>query len=229
MSVDPPMNFMQLLQSLDELLYEVMSWLVFFPITLWRTITHPLRMMAYADSELEDQPADQYQDTLTPPLFLLLSLLLSHVLEMALSGQVNPIVASQSGLAAYIDTDTKLLVLRLILFSMIPLALAASSLRGRRLAITRDSLRAPFYAQCYPAGTFALAIGIGTLLAHGHSGSVAIAGAILLAAAIAMYFAVQIAWFHHTMRRGRLAAAAYAAASIFGGVILALLLALLFA
>lgn len=28
------MNFMQWLNSLDELLYEVVSWIVFFPVTL---------------------------------------------------------------------------------------------------------------------------------------------------------------------------------------------------
>jgi len=223
------MNFMQLLQSLDDLLYEIMSWLVFFPITLWRTIWRPLQMMAYADSELEDRPDEQYQDTLTPPLFLLLSLLISHMLELGLSGQVNPIVASQTGLAAYIDTDTKLLLLRMVLFSIIPLVLAAASLRGRRLAITRDSLRAPFYAQCYPAGAFALAIGIGTLLAHDHTGTLFVVGATLLTVSLAMYFFVQVVWFHRGLRRGRLTAAAYAALSIIGGVVLAIFLALLFA
>lgn len=32
------MDFMKWLNSLDELLYEVMSWLVFFPLTLWRAL-----------------------------------------------------------------------------------------------------------------------------------------------------------------------------------------------
>ena len=49
------MHFMQLLKSLDELLYEVMSWLVFFPLTLWRTLTQPITMMEYAESQAARQ------------------------------------------------------------------------------------------------------------------------------------------------------------------------------
>ena len=40
------MNFFNLLQSLDELLYEVMSWLVFYPMTLWRVLVRPPRRLA---------------------------------------------------------------------------------------------------------------------------------------------------------------------------------------
>ena len=72
------MHFMQLLKSLDELLYEVMSWLVFFPLTLWRTLTQPITMMEYADSELHDPEEQQYEDALSPPLFLLLAILIQH-------------------------------------------------------------------------------------------------------------------------------------------------------
>src|SRR5690349_10768094 len=72
------MNFFNLLQSLDELLYEVMSWLVFYPITLWRTLVRPLQMMDYSDVEQGDASDQQYTDTLSPPLFLLLSLIIIH-------------------------------------------------------------------------------------------------------------------------------------------------------
>jgi len=39
------MGFFTLLKSLDELLYEVMSWLVFYPVTLWRPLARPQAMM----------------------------------------------------------------------------------------------------------------------------------------------------------------------------------------
>ena len=35
------MDFMRLLKSLEELHYEVMVMLVFFPRTLWLTLRHP--------------------------------------------------------------------------------------------------------------------------------------------------------------------------------------------
>jgi len=222
------MNFMTLLQSLDDLLYEVMSWAVFFPITLWRTITGPLGMMEYAHNELRDRPESQYQDTLSPPLFLLLALLLSHSIELALGTTVNPIVARTSGLAAYVDSDGKLLMLRLMFFSIIPLMLAVALLAGLRQKVTRERLRAPFYAQCYPAGAFALAIGIGGLLLSETSGTPQLAGGLLMPVALVAYFVVQAAWFRRHLRCGLLASTAYAGASISCGIGLVVLLALLF-
>lgn len=47
------MNFVQWLNSLDELLYELMSWFVFFPVTLWKVLRHPLAMMRYAEDQLK--------------------------------------------------------------------------------------------------------------------------------------------------------------------------------
>src|SRR6187401_3303285 len=102
------MQFMQLLRSLDELLYEVMGWLVFFPLTLWRTLLHPLQMMEYAGRELGDAEDRQYDDTLSPPLFLLLALLVSHGLELAFIGGVNPIIADRQGLAGVVNDDMSL-------------------------------------------------------------------------------------------------------------------------
>ncbi|MBX7489423.1 hypothetical protein K3177_12945 [Qipengyuania sp. GH25] len=83
------MHFMQLLKSLDELLYEVMSWLVFFPLTLWRTLTQPITMMEYADSELHDPEEQQYEDALSPPLFLLLAILITQAISMSVDSGTN--------------------------------------------------------------------------------------------------------------------------------------------
>lgn len=62
---------MKWLNSLDELLYGVMSWLVFYPLTLWRSLVRPLATMDYADRQLSLPEAEQYADALSPPLFLL--------------------------------------------------------------------------------------------------------------------------------------------------------------
>lgn len=222
------MNFMQLLQTLDDLLYEVMSWLVFFPITLWRTLTRPLSMMEYANSELHDRPDQQYADTLSPPLFLLLTLLISHALGQALGNGVNPIVASNKGLAAYITSDGTLLLLRLVLFSIIPLMLAAALLVGSKQAVTRERLKGPFYAQCYPAGGFAFVLGIAVLLIHHERGLAQHSGHVMLMAAMVAYVAVQVGWFRRHLRSGLFAAASYAGGAILGGMIFSIVFALLF-
>ena len=145
------MNFFNLLKSLDELLYEVMSWLVFYPITLWRTLVHPLKMMDYSDLEQRDSEDQQYTDTLSPPLFLLLSLILVHAAEIALVGN-DAIVASKIGLSALVSNNTDLIILRIATYSLFPVLLATRLVRARKGGLNRNTLRGPFTANAMSRG-----------------------------------------------------------------------------
>ena len=80
------MDFMKLLKSLEELISEVMAMLVSYPKTLWLTFRYPQRMMDYADTELGDVQSQQYSDTLSPSLFLMICLAISHAIELATLG-----------------------------------------------------------------------------------------------------------------------------------------------
>src|SRR5678815_1736439 len=84
----PDMDFMKILKSFEEFIFEAVSWLVFFPLTLWRVVRHPLRMARYADEELSDPLREQFKDALSPPLFLLLALLIAHALEIVTQAQL---------------------------------------------------------------------------------------------------------------------------------------------
>ena len=213
------MIFMQFLRSLDDLLYEIATWLVFWPVTFWRTIRQPSAAMRYADAELGDAEADRYDDTLSPPLFLLLSLLISHALELALVGD-SPLVASQQGLAKLISDDTSLLLVRLVFFSVFPLTVSLSILAARKRKLTRETLRPPFYALCYPTGVFALLLGIGTLLAQLHRGPVVGAiGAAVAVASFVWFAAVLTHWIRRTFRTTRRRAAWLTARGLAGGIV----------
>lgn len=223
------MNFMQFLKSLDDLLYEIITWLVFYPITLWRTIRHPFVMMAYADSELEDAPEQQYPDVLSPPIFLLLTLLLSHTIELALVGQ-SSIVADKRGLAGLISDDTSLLLMRLLFFAIFPLIMAVALLRRRKERLTRDSLKPLFYAQCYPASVFALVLGIGSLVTQMPGGpAFRNAGLAIILAAFLWYGSLQTLWFTHTLEISKLRGFGIATMTMVECVILFVLLAALLA
>lgn len=221
------MDFLKWLNALGSVLYEVMSWLIFYPITLWRTITRPLETMRYADAELNDREDEQFADTLNPPLFLVLSLLLSQAIGEAVNEGVNPIVAKQTGLAQWIDDDMKLLVLRLILFSLFPLMMAVRFVRARGDALTRRRLKAPFYAQCYACAPFALFLGLGATIGHIAGPDTPTIGVILSIAAMAGYFGIETLWFSHHLRIGRFAALTHAARAFVQAAALAIALALL--
>lgn len=221
------MNFFNLLKSLDDLLYEVMSWLVFYPITLWRSIVRPLKMMDYSDIEQGDAADQQYTDTLSPPLFLLLTLVIGHGIELSLVGQ-NALVGSKVGLSALISDDSSLILLRIVLFSLFPMVLAARLVRSQGKGLDRDSLRAPFYAQCYVAAPFALMSGVSeNLIRLSHDWSV-LSGAGLYIFALLWFGTLQILWFRQHLKSGALRAFTNASRAMVESLAAACLLAWMF-
>lgn len=199
------MDFMKILKSLEEFLYEVMTWLVFYPRTMWLSLRHPLRMMDYADEELNDRAAQQYTDTLSPPLFLVVTIIISHGLELAIVGQ-SEMVADSHGLAGLIDTDTDLIIFRAICFSLFPLAMSLRLLRRSGVKLDRDTLRPPFYSQCYATAPFALITGIVSLMLRHADQRVQLGAAVLMLVVIAWYLALQTMWFAQHLKTTKLRA-----------------------
>jgi hypothetical protein len=224
---DIPMNFMQWLNSLDELLFELLSWLIFFPITLWRVIRHPLSMMAYAETQLALPDDDQYADTVSPPIFLVLSLLISQALELTLVG-ANVIVQSRHGLASLVDDNTSLLLLRLILFGVFPLLMATRLVRKRGSGLDRKTLKPAFYAQCYLAAPFALTIGIGATMITQPWDRVRLAGLAIMAIALIAYGTVQTRWFAEQLAQSRARSFIHASFGMVESVVFAMFMTWLF-
>ncbi len=190
---------MAILNSLDELLYSVMSWLIFYPLTLWRTLRNPLQMMDYAHRELGDSEDQQYTDTVSPPLFLLISVLLAHGMELAFVGD-SPLVRSTHGIDALISDDTSLILFRLFMFSIFSLIMATWMLRRRKTALAHDRLKQPFYSQCYVAAPFALLLSISATFAHFPGEWPALATVAIMVVAFAWYLTVQTRWFARELR-----------------------------
>jgi hypothetical protein len=193
----------QIIRSIENLLYEIMTWLVFYPRTLWQTIRHPLRMSEYSELEQSDAPEEQYTDMLSPPLFLLLSILITHGLELGFGAAESP-PKGAIGRILYGSEET-LLLTRAVVFSIYPLTYAVALVARSNRPLDRTTLRAPFYSQCYVAGLFALLISAAGLLAKTARYEVQIAGGVLLAAALVWYITVQSMWLfdHLTIGRGK--------------------------
>ncbi len=73
-------------------------------------------MMRYADLELSDRPESQYDDILSPPLVLLVTLLLSQGLSTAF-----PTIDDPSELREALGTGSNLLIARGVIFGIFPL------------------------------------------------------------------------------------------------------------
>lgn len=200
------MDFMKWLNSLDEALYEVMSWLLFFPLTLWRAVFQPIWVMMEIQREAALPDDRRFSALLSPPLFLALALLIAHGVATAL-GQSDQIIANHHGLADLVDDNASALVLRVIVFAGFPLFLAARMVRRQGQKLDRTSLREPFYEQCYPAAVFALGISLGTSLQLDEHKAAQVAGHVLAVASIVNFWIVETMWFAHALHAGKMRAA----------------------
>ncbi|MCZ8180177.1 MAG: permease [Rhizobium sp.] len=192
------MDFMRLLKSLEELLYELVSWLIFYPLTFWRALTSPLDMMRYADVELEDRPEDQYEDTVSPPLFLLITLLISQ----ALSSAFPTAAASREMTEALTHSSANFLIARGVIFGIFPMAMAVTLIRHKGVRLTRASLRPPFFSQCYVAGPFVFLTGLTVDFLMMPGGQGIVYGTLLFVGAILWYGQAQIRWFRRDLGIG---------------------------
>src|SRR3954454_25397899 len=140
--------FLLFLKSFEILLYELVSWLVFYPRTLWRSARRPLQMMKRSEQELKRPPPEQFRDVVSPPIFLLLTVVAANAFEVALVGN-NPLIDDGIGLAAMITDNTSLILFRLVAFASLPMIAAVLALSAMRRPVDRDTLQPIFYAQCF--------------------------------------------------------------------------------
>lgn len=198
------MDLMKLMRSLEEFVFEAIALLFFYPRTLLRIIFKPLQAMEYAEQEEASDKTDAYDDAVSPPLLLLITLLLTSGVGVALH------VAQASDAAPLakelLNSPQNLLLFRSLLFSLIPLTAAVLLLRKRRQAASRTALRQPFFAQCYLTSPFALVVSLGLIATQMPGRGLAMAGAIACAMAFAWMVGVQAAWFRAKLGIGRLAA-----------------------
>jgi hypothetical protein len=199
-------------RTMGEILYEVMTGLLFYPRTLWRVLLWPAEALAPAQAgrdEAEANAAGAPADLVSPPLFLLISILLAQALDVFLRGQLGE--AAASGLGP--------LLFRVLAFSLFPLVMAAGTLRRQGRPIDHATLREPFELQCLCAAPFALSLSVAVILIGSPTGSTRVAGAAIGLAAVAWYLSVQTRWLHRRLAVGgfqafRTAAWLFAVASV---------------
>lgn len=188
------MDFFKLIQSLDELIYEVVGWLLFYPMTLWRTISAPLATMKAAERELAASELKPFNDRISPPLFLLITLILLHAVELATVGE-SAVVTSERGFRGLIDDDTNLIIFRVLMFSILPLSAAVRLIQAEGAPLDRESLRPPFYAQCYAVAVFALLSDAAIYIVENGFTLSGPAFFVSMALSLAWLFVVETRWF----------------------------------
>ncbi|MFZ4163925.1 hypothetical protein [Brevundimonas sp. NPDC058933] len=205
------MDFMKLLRSFEEFLFEATTWLLFYPLTVWRIVTRPLTTMAYSDAEQKDDDEHRYDDALSPPLLLLVTVALVHLVESALRVEASD-PNSSLGRAVFASTQN-IATFRALAFSLVPLVAAVTLLRRQNIRLSRSSLRAPFYAQCYLATPCAIIIGAGYSIINRPDINNVWGYAFQIGGAI-WFLCVQTRWFSNQLGLGLGKAALVAAGAL---------------
>lgn len=148
------MDFLKLLKSFEELVYEALLWFILVPKTLWQIIRRPHAMTAYASAELAARDDRRFNEAISPPLLLILCVLLSQFFDLAVR---TPAQGNNGSIASVLlASEQNLLLYRTLAFGIWALAGATYFLLRSRASISRESLRVPFYEQCYLVSPFAL-------------------------------------------------------------------------
>lgn len=186
------MDFMKLLKSFEDFIFEAATWLIFYPLTLWRIARHPLKTMDYSDREQSDDIEHRYDSALSPPLLLMVTLVIGSFISSA--AHVPPPDATSEMMKAITSTQQSLILFRSLLFSLVPLIAASSLLQRQGKQLSRQMLRGPFYAQCYLAAMCAAFTTLGDIFLRRPDLSNWL-GYAILGAGMAWFLAVQTAWF----------------------------------
>jgi len=204
-------DLLKILRSFEELLFEAMTWLYFYPRTMLRIVSQPMTAMAYSDRE-EGQPEDlRYDDALSPPVLLIITLVIANAIGWAVHVP-QPANAPPLAKALY-DSQQNLLMFRCLLFGLTPLVVTLTRLRKQGVAISRQTLRRPFYAQCYLASPVALCVSLGLMAVQRGTPALVGAGAAVILASTVWLIVAQTRWLsrHLSIPPARAAVTAVAA------------------
>ena len=102
------MDFMKLLKSFEDFIFEAASWLIFYPLTLGRIMLHPLKTMDYSDREQTDDNDHRYDDALSPPLVLMVTIVISNFVSAA--AHIPPPDATSAVLKTITSTEQSLIL-----------------------------------------------------------------------------------------------------------------------
>lgn len=186
------MDFLKILKSFEEFVYEVLTWLVLLPRTMWRILVSPQRMTTYAAEQLASTSESRYSEAISPPLLLILCVLIAHVLDLVMR---HPAPMADDSLATTVlSSEQNLLLYRTIAFGIWAMVGAIYLLLRTGSPVNRETLRQPFYEQCYLVSPFALAMSIAaTLTALDRPWSL-VTSLVLMLSVLPWFWLAQAAW-----------------------------------
>jgi hypothetical protein len=141
------MDFVTTLQSLEEAVYEVVTWILFVPKTFLMSFLRHGAMRDYVNAEFQKEPYDRFRNFLSPVRLWLIAAVLPYAVT-SLSRDASQVTLQFS------IPNSSILASSIIVLMVIPLWFALVMLLMERLPVERETLKRLFYIQAYPATVF---------------------------------------------------------------------------
>ncbi|WP_313436193.1 hypothetical protein [Stenotrophomonas sp.] len=179
------MDLIRLLRSLEEFLYELVGWLVFYPRTLWRVLVRPDEVARYTRQEFAKDQDRRFADAISPVLMLILSVVIAHALEMAVRSA--PLSVTGAVGKVLFGSEEGLLLTRSAAFCIFALGAALSTLWRQGVPVNRETLREPFSIQAFIACPFVILLAISQAVMSAKVAGWELLGPVIGLAAVAWY------------------------------------------
>jgi hypothetical protein len=198
------MDILRLFQHINDIVFEVLLWLVFLPKTMYTIVTRPGWISPYIQNELQKEEKHQFEENLSPVILMFFA-------------AVMPFTLMSSKL--YKDVGNPNLHIELIapiisaLIFVLPLFLATFKHLFLRLPLNKSELKKSFYIQCYCMGPSYLFSNVSALIlfrsADKLSGGLTIFLALMPLAMIIWYLIAETIVIKHYLKSDGLKAFAY--------------------
>ncbi|MBI3169032.1 MAG: hypothetical protein HYZ22_11170 [Chloroflexi bacterium] len=134
------MDILKLIQSLQDLMYELVVWALLLPKTLLRAIFRPDLIVAYVNREWKKPPEEQFDDYLPPVVFFIITAVLPITAITVMNSTSSTFTPSV--------TEEELFFSALIALITLIIYLAWIEWLNKR-PLKRSGLKRLFYIQCY--------------------------------------------------------------------------------
>lgn len=210
------MDFLNISKAIEQGVYDVMMWILFFPLTLCRMIFSPRRTLAFVREQSAADPDEAFSSAMRPALFLFISILIGSFITP--SGTEDLAVFQHTELGKAIASSwTSMMAFHMIVSCLIPLVAAVLLDMQTPGPITRETLRLPFDQQCYIGAPSMLVLSSLT----GWGATIGATGTIFaIVIASAWLIAVEYCYFHDNANCGPIKALGLTMLTLVVGVVL---------
>lgn len=189
------MDFVRTLQSLEEAVYEIVTWILFLPKTGFQVFFKPGWVHGYVSGEFEKKPEERFQSYLSPVLFWLIVAVVPYAATSLNTDTTQLNIRFQI-------PDSSVLILPALVLIAIPMWFTLVLSWLKKISIDRASLKRLFYMQCYPVALFEIALlplALRVALRGGESAGLALIGQIGLTVGGLWFYLAEVLIFRHEL------------------------------